>query len=66
MLLQKIFGHSTSAMTLDYIGITIEEIEDAYRNLNLGSKDFNYLVDARIYEGDAVTASAVASHATPS
>lgn len=54
LLLQKIFGHSTSAMTLDYIGITTEEIEDAYRNLNLGSKDFNYLVDTRIYEKDAV------------
>lgn len=54
LLLQKIFGHSTSAMTLDYIGITTEEIEDAYRNLNLGSKDFNYLVDTRIYERDAV------------
>ena len=56
LLLQKIFGHSTSAMTLEYIGITIEEIEDAYRNLNLGSKNFNYLVDARIYERDAVIA----------
>lgn len=54
LLLQKIFGHSSSAITLDYIGITIEEIEDAYRNLNLGSKNFNYLVDAQIYERDAV------------
>jgi hypothetical protein len=41
-------------MTLDYIGITTEEIEDAYKNLNLGSKDFNYLVDTRIYERVAV------------
>lgn len=56
LLLQKMFGHSTSAITLDYIGITIEEIEDAYRNLNLGSKDFNYLVDCKIYERDAVSA----------
>lgn len=54
LLLQKIFGHSTSAMTLDYIGITLEEIEDAYKNLNLGSKEFNYLVDTAVYEGDAV------------
>lgn len=38
LLLQKIFGHSTSTQTLDYIGITIEEIEDAYLNLNLASK----------------------------
>lgn len=50
LLLQKIFGHSTSAMTLEYIGITSDEIEDAYRNLNLGSKEFNYLVDTRVYE----------------
>lgn len=56
LLLQKIFGHSTSAMTLDYIGITTEEIEDAYRNLNLGSKEFNYLVDTRVYEREALLA----------
>lgn len=37
LLLQKIFGHSSSVQTLDYIGITQEEIEDAYLNLNLGS-----------------------------
>ena len=54
LLLQKMFGHSTSAMTLEYIGITMEEIEDAYRNLNLGSKNFNYLVDSHMYERDAV------------
>lgn len=50
LLLQKIFGHSTSSMTLDYIGITVEEIEDAYRNLNLGSREYNYLVNAQVYE----------------
>lgn len=38
LLLQKIFGHSSSVQTLDYIGITREEIEDAYLGLNLGSK----------------------------
>lgn len=38
LLLQKIFGHSTSTQTLDYIGITREEIEEAYANLNLGSR----------------------------
>ena len=53
LLLQKIFGHSTSAMTLEYIGITSDEIEDAYRNLNLGSKEYNYLVDTRVYEREA-------------
>ena len=56
LLLQKIFGHSTSAMTLDYIGITLEEIEDAYRNLNLGSKEFNYLVDTQVYEREIALA----------
>lgn len=56
LLLQKIFGHSTSAMTLEYIGITLEEIEDAYKSLNLGSKEFNYLVDTKVYEREAVMA----------
>ena len=56
LLLQKIFGHSTSAMTLEYIGITSDEIEDSYRKLNLGSKEFNYLVDTRVYEREIVTA----------
>lgn len=56
LLLQKMFGHSTSAMTLEYIGITSDEIEDAYRKLNLGSKDYNYLVDTRVYERDSVSA----------
>lgn len=39
LLLQKIFGHSSVAQTLDYIGITDEEIEDAYKGLNLGSRN---------------------------
>lgn len=42
LLLQKTFGHSTSAQTLDYIGITKEEIEKSYLDLNLGLKDNNY------------------------
>lgn len=50
LLLQKIFGHSTSAQTLDYIGITSEEIEEAYRSLNLGSQTSHYLVDSVLYE----------------
>ena len=29
LLLQKMFGHSTAAQTLDYIGITSEEIDEA-------------------------------------
>lgn len=43
LLLQKMLGHSSPAQTLDYIGITEEEIEAAYRNLNLGSISHNYL-----------------------
>ena len=51
LLLQKMFGHSTAAQTLDYIGITGEEIDEAYRNLNLGSTTCNYLVDSSLMEG---------------
>ena len=50
MLLQKMLGHSTMAQTLDYIGITSEEIKDAYMRLNLGSEKHNYLVDSNIVE----------------
>ena len=52
LLLQKMLGHFTPAQTLDYIGITSEEIEEAYRNLNLGSSSCNYLVDSAIEERD--------------
>lgn len=38
LLLQKLLGHSSAAQTLDYIGITNEEIEDAYMELNLGAR----------------------------
>lgn len=33
--LQKVFGHSTQAMTLKYIGITKEVIKNVYHSLNL-------------------------------
>lgn len=33
--LQKVFNHSTQAMTLKYIGITKEVIQDAYNSVNL-------------------------------
>lgn len=56
LLLQKMFGHSTAAQTLDYIGITSEEIDEAYRNLNLGSVTCNYLVDSDLMESTMVTA----------
>lgn len=50
MLLQKMLNHSTPAQTLDYIGITSEEIEEAYQKLNLGSASWNYLVASEIVE----------------
>lgn len=50
LLLQKMFGHKTSAQTLDYIGITEEEIAKAYKALNLGSKAFNYMARTKITE----------------
>lgn len=50
LLLQKMFGHSTSAQTLDYIGITNEEMASAYANLNLGERKKPYLIDSCIEE----------------
>ena len=43
LLLQKMLNHSSPVQTLDYIGITAEEIEDAYKKLNLGSNDYCYV-----------------------
>lgn len=54
MLLQKMLNHSSPAQTLDYIGITTEEIDEAYRKLNLGSATCNYLVDSSIEEYDGL------------
>lgn len=50
LLLQKMFGHATAAQTLDYIGITSDEIDEAYRAMNLGSIRYNYLVNSGVYE----------------
>ena len=52
LLLQKMLNHSSPAQTLDYIGITAEEIEEAYKELNLGSKEHCYLVDSELKERD--------------
>lgn len=49
-LLQKMMNHSSMAQTLDYIGITNEEMEEAYLSLNLGSASCNYLIDSEICE----------------
>jgi len=54
LLLQKMLGHSSPAQTLDYIGLTEEEMEDAYRRLNLGSETENYLMDSTIGETEAL------------
>lgn len=54
LLLQKMLNHSSPAQTLDYIGITGEEIEEAYKKLNLGSTRHNYLADSNIVEYDAL------------
>lgn len=56
LLLQKMFGHSSAAQTLDYIGITSEEIDEAYRSLNLGSLTCNYLIDSSIGETESLMA----------
>lgn len=53
LLLQKMLNHSSPAQTLDYIGITAEEIDEAYKQLNLGSATHNYLVDSNIVELDS-------------
>ena len=50
LLLQKMLNHSSPAQTLDYIGITTEEIDEAYKKLNLGSVEYNYLIDSSINE----------------
>lgn len=50
LLLQKMLNHSSPAQTLDYIGITEEEIEKAYKELNLGSRKYNYLMESDIIE----------------
>jgi len=40
VILQKMFGHSSIAQTMEYIGITDEEISEAYLRLNLGGIDY--------------------------
>lgn len=49
-LLQKMLNHSSLLQTLEYIGITSDEIDQAYRELNLGSQEHHYLVESRIVE----------------
>jgi len=53
LLLQKIFGHSSVSMTLDYIGITKDEIAQAYLGLNLGIMNGLTLLDSHLELGEA-------------
>ena len=53
LLLQKMFGHSSIVQTLDYIGITKDEIEQAYLGLNLGASNRLSLLDSFIEEEEA-------------
>jgi len=53
LLLQKIFGHSSVAQTLDYIGITKDEIQEAYLDLNLGASNQLPLLDSCLEEREA-------------
>lgn len=54
LLLQKMFNHSSPLQTLSYIGTTSDEIDEAYRQLNLGSVEHNYLVNSSVIECDDV------------
>ena len=50
LLIQKMMNHSSPAQTLAYIGITSEEIDEAYKALNLGSRTCNYIAMSAITE----------------
>lgn len=52
LLLQKMLNHSSPAQTLDYIGLTQEEISSAYQTLNLGASGSMCLIDSAIGESD--------------
>lgn len=52
VLLQKMFGHSSMNETLCYIGLTKEEMTEAYANLNLGGNGYDYQL-AALYEAPA-------------
>lgn len=54
LLLQKMFNHSSPLQTLTYIGTTSDEIDEAYRQLNLGSVNYNYLVNSNVIELDDI------------
>lgn len=51
LLLQKMLNHSSPMQTLAYIGITDDEISEAYKELNLGSTK-DYMSGCEIIEFD--------------
>lgn len=52
LLLQKMLNHSSTAQTLDYIGITSEEIYEAYKNFNLGGSQNTEIIHTELLESD--------------
>ena len=48
LLLSKMFGHSSTVITMQYIGITDDEIEEAYQRLNLGYR--SHYLDSKLYD----------------
>lgn len=56
LLLQKMLGHSTSVQTLDYIGLTDEEMATAYSELNLGQDNHYRHIIERSFGNDQVSA----------
>lgn len=55
LLLQKMLGHSTSAQTLEYIGLTNDEMVDAYMTMNLGLREKSK-IDSELVEEQGVVA----------
>lgn len=54
LLLQKMLNHSSVQQTLDYIGITTDEIYDAYKSLNLGTTYAGRMCENKIIEREAM------------
>lgn len=51
LLLQKMLNHSSPVQTLDYIGLSQEEIAEAYKELNLGGRQsYDKLMNSNIIE----------------
>lgn len=53
LLLQKMFGHSSPTITLNYIGLTDDEIMDAYKAFNLGGDDYS-IINSKLTDDVAI------------